>query len=115
MGSYYNIETSVRCTFFYVTDLFCSPESAHIINGAWIILQSGGKRIIMLQGKYSGRDKHSNLLAICYRFESSAYCNFSLSESNIATHQPVHGARIFHVAFYCHGSQLLIGSIFEHK
>ena len=45
------------------------------------------------------RGEHRDLFAVCNRFERGPHRHFRLSVTDIAADQPVHGNRVFHVAF----------------
>ena len=69
----------------------------------------------MLQGKDGCGYKDRNLLTVTNSLESGPDGYFRLSEANISTYEPVHGAGILHVMFDGYRSQFLIRSILIHE
>ena len=115
VSTYHNVESSRLQSLLNVRYFLSSPQSAHIIDIAWKILQTVLECIEMLEGKNSGRHKHSHLLAVRHSLESRTDSNLGLSETYITTDESVHRTIVLHIPFNGMNSLLLIRSILIHK
>ena len=70
----------------------------------------------MLIGQHSGGHKHCHLFAIYSGLESGTHGHLGLTESHIATHQSVHGARTLHIGLdILRGLKLVGGVLVEER
>ena len=115
MRTYNYVQSTCLKPFLNIRNLFCSTETADIINIARKVFQSVLECIEMLERKNCRRYKDSYLLAVCHSLECSPDSHFSLTESDIAAHKPVHRTCIFHIPLYSLHSLFLIRSVLIHE
>ena len=95
--------------------LFGRFQAADKVNCAGKVGKALAKSLVVLECQYGGGYQNSNLLAIGYRFESGTYGHLGFSKAHIATNQPVHWNRFFHILFQRLRCLHLIGSILVDK
>ena len=86
--------------------------SGEIIHANGQILQAVGEGMEMLVGQHRRRHHHGHLLAIGSRLEGSPHGHLCLSEAHVATDEPVHRTRTFHIGLHIVGGLELVGGIF---
>ncbi len=63
-------------------------------------LQPFAEGVVMLFGQHGGGHQNRYLLAISHRFEGGPQRHLCLAVAHIATDEPVHGLRPFHIRFH---------------
>ena len=115
VGADDNVHLALGNLVFYVGNLLCAAQAAHVIHRAWKVRKAGGEGIEVLEGKDCSGHQHRHLFSVGNGLECGADGYFRLTETYIAAHQAVHRAAILHIPFYRNGGSFLVGSIFEYE
>ena len=113
--AYQNVYLPFFQAFFDVRQLFGAAQAAHVFHRARKVGEAGLEGLEMLQRKDGGGHQHCHLFGVRSGLECGPDGNFRFSKSYVTTHQPVHGAGIFHILFDGLGGTLLIRGVFVHE
>ena len=115
MSSDDNVNSPAFKSSLDVREFLGSTHPADILYVTRKILQTGLESIVMLERKNGSRHKHRHLLAVRNGLESSPYGKFSLAETHIAAHEPVHRTLVLHISLDSLCGRFLVRSIFIHE
>ena len=92
----------------HVSRLACTAE---VVDAAGEVLQTVAERAVVLVGKDSRGDKHSDLLVVTHGLERRTHGDFRLAEPDVTTHETVHRTVALHVGLHLLGRLELVGRI----
>ena len=110
--TYYNIHLAGLQVFQQRRSLLGGASPREVVHTDGHILQSGGKRLVVLIGQHRGGNQHSHLFAVYGSFEGGAHGHLGLAKAHVATDQSVHGLGFLHVGLDVVGGLQLVGGVF---